>query len=210
VSVLAAVATAVFLALCLAFDRTGHPRAGGAAKTLASAGFLALALSLDATRTAYGQVVLAALVLCALGDVLLISRHARAAFLAGLGSFLLGHLAFAAAFLVRGVEPLAAAGAALALALFAAGAWRWLGPHVRGGMRGPVLAYLVAICAMTALAAGAALAADMPRLLLGALAFLVSDLFVARERFVTSGPANRLVGLPLYYTGVVLLASTVA
>ncbi len=40
--------------------------------------------------------------------------------------------------------------------------------------------------------------------------FYLSDLFVARERFVTSAFVNRLVGLPLYYGGQVLLALSVA
>lgn len=40
----------------------------------------------------------------------------------------------------------------------------------------------------------------------GALMFYFSDIFVARERFVTHEFANRLIGLPLYYTGQFLLA----
>ena len=43
---------------------------------------------------------------------------------------------------------------------------------------------------------------------LGAGLFLVSDLFVARQRFVAPGFVNRLFGLPLYYVGQLLLAST--
>jgi uncharacterized membrane protein YhhN len=39
-----------------------------------------------------------------------------------------------------------------------------------------------------------------------ALMFYFSDIFVARERFVTHEFANRLIGLPLYYTGQFLLA----
>jgi hypothetical protein len=40
-------------------------------------------------------------------------------------------------------------------------------------------------------------------------AFYLSDLFVARQRFVAPAFANRLYGLPLYYLGQFLLAFSV-
>lgn len=40
----------------------------------------------------------------------------------------------------------------------------------------------------------------------GAVAFYVSDVFVARDRFMKGGFVNRLVGLPLYYAGQFLIA----
>jgi uncharacterized membrane protein YhhN len=43
----------------------------------------------------------------------------------------------------------------------------------------------------------------------GAVAFYLSDLAVARERFVVSSRWNPTWGLPLYYGGQLLLASTV-
>jgi len=45
---------------------------------------------------------------------------------------------------------------------------------------------------------------------LGAVAFYLSDLGVARDRFVSKGFVNRLVGLPLYYGGQLLLAYSVS
>ena len=39
---------------------------------------------------------------------------------------------------------------------------------------------------------------------LSAVLFLISDLFVAREAFVSPGSINALVGLPLYYVSQVL------
>ena len=44
------------------------------------------------------------------------------------------------------------------------------------------------------------------RLRLGAVLFYLSDIMVARDRFVAPGFANRLVGLPLYFGGQLLLA----
>jgi hypothetical protein len=43
----------------------------------------------------------------------------------------------------------------------------------------------------------------------GALSFYVSDVFVARQRFVKSAFLNRLIGLPLYYGGQFMLAFSV-
>ncbi len=42
-----------------------------------------------------------------------------------------------------------------------------------------------------------------------ALSFYVSDVFVARDRFLKEEFINRLVGLPMYYAGQFLLAFSV-
>jgi hypothetical protein len=43
----------------------------------------------------------------------------------------------------------------------------------------------------------------------GALLFYLSDLFVARDRFIKNESLNRFVGLPMYYGGQFLLAFSV-
>ena len=75
-------------------------------------------------------------------------------------------------------------------------------------MRPPLLAYVVTISLMVVVAAGA-MGAGGVLIPLGALLFYVSDLAVARDRFVAPGFANRLWGLPLYYTATLILAATV-
>ena len=52
---------------------------------------------------------------------------------------------------------------------------------------------------------------DTGRLLVfsGAVGFYLSDLFVARDRFLKSEFTNRLIGLPMYYCGQFLLAFSV-
>ena len=177
-------------------------------KPLASTGFVATALAGGATGTTYGCWVLAALVLSWWGDVLLIPRSRRV-FLLGIASFLLGHVAFAGGFLLRGVSPLACAVTALLLALPARQVLRWLAPHVPGEMRVAVRAYVVVICTMVACAVGTYVRAGNAGLLAGALMFFVSDLAVARERFVDHGFVNKTWGLPLYYGGQLLLAASV-
>jgi uncharacterized membrane protein YhhN len=178
------------------------------AKPLASAGFIATALAAGASETFYGRLVLVALVLGWLGDVLLIPRS-RAVFAAGIASFLLGHLVFAAAFASRGLSLGWTAVAALALVAPVVAAWRWLRPHVPASLSSAVTLYMIVISAMLACAIGTTAHASAPLVLVGAAMFFASDLSVARNRFVAPGFANKLWGLPLYYGGQLLLAASV-
>jgi uncharacterized membrane protein YhhN len=205
--------TVVAVVLLLVADARDDRRGVWIWKPLASTGFVATALALLPTDDRYGRHVLWALMLCWLGDVLLIPR-ARAAFAIGLASFLAGHVLFATAFLVRGVALLWLVVVALLLIAPVLLVDRWLAPHVPASLRLPVRAYVVAICAMVACAFGtygfAAARCGGAKLLLGALMFFFSDLSVARDRFVAPGFVNRLWGLPLYYGGQLLLATSVA
>jgi uncharacterized membrane protein YhhN len=167
-----------------------------------------VAVALQAPASAYGQGVLVALVLGALGDACLLSERRRW-FLAGLGLFLVAHLAYAVAFVVGGWRV-----GALALALPALGAagiatLRWLRPHLAPFDRQAVGAYVVAIVAMCAFAIGHAAAAQAWPVAAGALMFAASDLAVARDRYVAPGVVNRAWGLPVYYAAQLLLAWSV-
>jgi uncharacterized membrane protein YhhN len=199
--------TLAAVALLLVAEFRGSHAGVWVAKPLASTGFLGAALAAGAQGSGYGRWVLAGLAVSWLGDVLLIP-HARAAFLAGLVSFLLGHVAYAVAFAERGLSVGGVVLAALALVPAALAALRWLGPHVPAEMRLPVRAYVTVISAMVACAVGTEVAASAPAILVGALMFFVSDLAVARDRFVAPGPWNRAWGLPLYYGAQLVLAST--
>jgi len=198
--------TAIALVALLVGEARGPQTLRFVAKPLASTGFLGVAVAAGALDSRYGMVVLLALALCWLGDVLLLWR-AEAPFRAGLVSFLLGHVAFVAAFALRGVDALWLVAAALLVAPVGWAALAWLRPHLPGSMRVPVLAYVVVISTMVAFAFGVFPSAGLV-LLAGALCFYVSDLAVARDRFVAPGFSNRLWGLPLYYGGTLLLATT--
>ncbi len=201
--------TVVSLAVLLLATSRGIERANWVAKPLASTGFLGTALAAGALGSTYGRVLFVALVFCWLGDVLLIPKDKRS-FLAGLVAFLLGHVILIGAFALRGLAPSGAALAALGVIPAAFLALRWLQPHVSDSMRTPVRAYVVAISLMVVAGAAASAAGAGAWVLVGALLFFVSDLAVARERFVAPGFANRLWGLPLYYAATVLLATTAA
>jgi uncharacterized membrane protein YhhN len=72
-------------------------------------------------------------------------------------------------------------------------------------MRRPVAAYIAAISVMVALAAASCLARPAAAPISGAVAFYLSDLSVARDRFKTRSFLNRAWGLPMYYLGQLLL-----
>lgn len=203
---LAVTVTLIALAALLVAEATGASAGVWIAKPVASTGFVAVGVAAGALDSTFGRLVLLALLLSWWGDVLLIPKS-RAIFLAGLGSFLLGHVAYAAAFVVRGVALPWLVGAAAAMVAPALLALRWLAPHVPAPMRVPVRGYVTVISIMVACAVATVAHAGGAAILAGASMFYVSDLAVARHRFVAPGFANKVWGLPLYYGGQLLLAA---
>jgi uncharacterized membrane protein YhhN len=177
------------------------------AKPVASSLFVVTALIAGALASTYGQLILLGLVLSWLGDVFLIPKR-PVFFVVGLGSFLCAHVAFSCAFLLLPLGMPGVAGATFTVSVFAVLVLRWLWPHLPGKLRSAVVAYIGAISLMVALAGGT-MAAAGPQLFIGAVLFAVSDLFVARERFVQSAVANRLWGLPLYYAAQLVFALSI-
>jgi uncharacterized membrane protein YhhN len=214
---LVTVALASWVPLCalcvgglLASERAGWRTGVWIAKPAAALCFLWAALAWGALGSAYGRFVLLGLALSACGDVLLITPGRGRLFQVGILAFLLGHVAYAVAFASGTLDGRVLAFGAGVLGLAAWRTLRWLSPHVPSDLRVPVVAYVIVIGAMVALAF-AAMAAGAPRFAaIGALAFAISDLSVARDRFVAPGFANAAWGLPLYFAAQLALASTVA
>jgi uncharacterized membrane protein YhhN len=212
-------ACASLVAALLVCERRGARRGVYACKPAASAAFLGVAAACVLSSgglSAYAALVIVGLVLGAAGDVALM-LPSRRAFLVGLGLFLIGHIAYvmACASLVSPatwISPVAALPLAVALTALA-----WLGPHV-GSMRLPVALYVATITTMVIGALAVVRAAPVPGLetigayllALGAGLFFISDLAVARQRFVAPGFVNKLWGLPAYYGGQLLIAWTLA
>jgi uncharacterized membrane protein YhhN len=178
-------------------------------KPLASTAFIATALAAGALEGgSYGALVLAGLVLSWWGDVLLIPEDRPAIFRAGILAFLLGHVAYVVAFASRGLDPTWATVTIVVLVAPVVAVVRWLRPNVPAELKIAVYAY-VAVISMMLISAFAAWPSTLdPRIPIGALMFYVSDLAVARDRFIAPGFSNRTWGLPLYYGGQLVLAST--
>ena len=132
----------------------------------------------------------AGLLLSSLGDAFL-SRNGERAFMGGLASFLVAHLCYITLFSLAGggyglilvdLWRMVVAGFMLAMMVV-------LLPRVGPSLRGPVLAYGLAILMMGL----SALTLDNYWILAGAILFMASDAILAAERFLTSGVSpNRL------------------
>jgi uncharacterized membrane protein YhhN len=179
-------------------------------KPIASLAFIWAGLAAGALETTYGQLILLGLVLCLLGDVLLIPHDRPAVFRAGVFAFLLGHVAYSAAFLTRPLDTFGLAAGAVLLAVVVGGTLLWLGGKLPRDMVWPVRVYMVVIGVMATLACGVTAAGGPWAVAVGALAFTASDISVARDRFVQHEFLNRAWGLPLYYAAQLLLAATPA
>ena len=201
-----AVFVAAGVVMALWGERAGRERPRVAGKLIASAAFVAIGVLRWHPGDAAGAWIVVGLVLCAVGDGLLLLEKGLDA---GIVVLLLGHVAYVLDFAqVVSVRQwnlwvlVVVTGLALA-----AGFWLW--PYL-GRRRPAVAAYIAVISIMVWGAVSCALTPYLPlATAVGAVAFYLSDLAVARNRFVRRALVNRLVGQPLYYLGQVLIALSV-
>lgn len=179
---------------------TGRVSVRYASKPLALAGLVAVAASVDPTVGPSARTWLViGLVLSLAGDVFLLLPERW--FVAGLGSFLLGHIAYVVA-LQSERESMGWLLVGLALVLLAVVV---VGRRIvdgvaagdQRGLVGPVIAYLLVISAMVVSAFGtAALWA-----VVGASLFYVSDATLAWNRFLEKRPYGPLAVMVTYHLG---------
>ena len=189
-------------------DRADHQPVKATCKVIAASSFIGVALANNALSTVYGTIILAALAFSWCGDVALLWRKERV-FLVGLFAFLLGHLAFAAAFVARGVQWSWTGAASVLMLIMLATAGRWFASKAPEKLRRPVIAYVTVIAAMVALAVGVWPSEGGGLIVAAALSFMVSDVFVGLDRFVKPGWQTRWGGTPLYFGAQVAFAHTV-
>jgi alkenylglycerophosphocholine hydrolase len=173
-------------------------------KPLTTALIIAMAAVIPATYPTVRWWVVAGLVLCLVGDVLLMPAIDR--FEGGLGAFLVGHLLFGIAALRRPHHTWGWAAVAL-LALLAVG---WLfGRSIIGGARGKdaklggaVTGYLVVISTMALLVAltGSWLA------VIGAVFFVASDTLLGYDMFVRPVAAAKVGIMATYHVALIALS----
>ena len=206
------IAAVVLLAGLLFFEKNGNLKGKLPFKSTLSCLFILTAVLQPHPLPQYFYPLLVGLIFCLGGDVFLALPQERM-FLLGLVSFLLGHVCYVVCFFdVAELNPWTWVGSGISLAISAI-VFFWLRPHL-GNMLGPVIAYIIII---TAMVIGAFTVVGDPALrstgrlmvILGASSFYISDVFVARDRFLNPGFANRLIGLPLYYGGQFLLAFSI-
>jgi uncharacterized membrane protein YhhN len=205
--------TIVGIGLTLYSQWKKHPILHGLGKTIASLAFLAAAIHQGALDSDYGLILLAALILCAVGDLALIGRS-KAFFLSGLVAFLLGHVGYVGLFIYVGlslVHPSLMAGslALLVVAAISYFVYTKLSPHIPKEMVWPTRAYILVISVMVVAAWAVGSHPGFILLPVGATLFYFSDLFVARDRYVSSTILNRCFGLPIYYAAQLFFAGSI-
>ncbi len=203
-----AVLVLLVAAACVAlvvFRLTGLEIPAAIAKLVASCSFIGVALASGAARSVYGGAILAGLGFSWFGDMFLVGQSA-AFFYAGLVAFLLGHVAYIAAFAAHGVDGRWLFAAALPVAAAATLVTIWLTPHTAPHLLVPVRTYTVVISVMVVMSLGARGAGGPWIMVVGAVLFYLSDLSVAALRLVNTEWPTYVLGLPSYYAGQVLLA----
>jgi uncharacterized membrane protein YhhN len=150
--------------------------------------------------------VIAGLLLSLVGDVALL--WPKEGFLPGLIAFLLAHLAYLVAF--TRVAKFASRPLCFGVYALVAGVILWqLWPGVPGGLRVPVIAYVVCLAAMAA-QASVVWRAGAPRgavLALGGALFVASDALLATNKFMAPLPAASLWILATYWAAQWCIAS---
>ncbi|HOG06665.1 MAG: lysoplasmalogenase [Syntrophales bacterium] len=182
-------------------------------KPLLSGLFIATALAQPHHAGPYFYLILTGLAFCFAGDICLAFFFNRRVFTAGLAFFLTGHLAYIVAFFIAAGINAGTWGSVAAVSIISSYVFVRLRPHL-GSMRGPVIAYVAIISLMIVGAASLAVRPDYcvqarALVMTGSIFFYVSDLFVARHRFVKKSISNRYAGLPMYYAAQFMLAFSV-
>lgn len=178
-------------------------------KFVASASFLVYAFTLgDYTNWHHHRTITAGLWFGFVGDMLLLSRH-KTWFTVGIAAFLVNHVLYIVSFSLMGMAPVGLLYGLPPCALAGWKIWRWMQPHLPADMRLPVAVYTVVLGLMVNASLGALLWDPTPAryaLVLAAVMFVVSDLFVARDRFMKHDHLNMAFNVPLYFAAQLLFA----
>ena len=173
-------------------------------KPAAAIGFILIAIFSGAIYWTFGQIILAGLVACAVGDVLLLSRESPLKFKLGMAAFALGHLLYTYAFIQHFDFSMGGLQYALAVLPIIAGLiyFLWIKDKLPSDFKIPVVIYSLIIIAMVITSFG------VPKWIVpvAAVLFAISDMFVARDRFVSDEPKNALAITPLYFGAQALFA----
>ncbi len=168
---------------------------------LASTGFLIAAWTRRADRDAFGVLVFLGLVGCWFGDVI-----GPFNFMTGVYAFFIAHAAFIVACWTKGIDWRRLGVAVLPMAAVSAIVLFVILPQTPDKEVVKIASYTVLISIMVVAAVGAG-KSNTP-LMLAAIIFFISDVFVAFWRF-TDSTASGWICYPIYYSACLLFAYSV-
>lgn len=201
----------IVLALTLA-EVNGDRRAQYIFKPLAALGFCLIAIASGALETLYGQIILGALLVCALGDIFLLNRTSKTVFTLGMGAFAFGHIFYSLAVLFLPLDIELSLYPMIAITILCTQVpyfiYKSMKPHLVTDMKGPVAIYTLIISLMVFVSLSKIMT-PFWLVSLAAVMFATSDYFVARDRFVKPNPKNALAITPLYFGAQALFAYSV-
>jgi len=181
-------------------------------KPLAALGFCLFAIISGGLETQYGQIILAALVACAVGDVLLLNRTSEKVFTLGMAAFALGHIGYIIAVFFMPIQKELSIYPMIVITILCTQVpyviYKSMKTHLAIDMKWPVVIYTIIISAMLFVSL-AKIMTPFWSVSLAALMFAISDYFVARDRFVKPNPKYALAITPLYFGAQALFAISV-
>lgn len=178
-------------------------------KPVAALSFVFISFKLGALESGYGCLILFSLALCAVGDILLLNRKLKISFFCGMLVFAIAHLLFSLAFIKSSTFDFASLVTFLPLIMILGCInFMYLLPRVPHKFKPFILLYGLAIFMM--ITSAYTFMYEQKLILIAAIFFVLSDIFVAKDRFIKRSTKNALLITPLYFAAQGLFAFSVS
>ena len=178
-------------------------------KPVAALSFVFISFKLGALESGYGRLILFSLALCAVGDILLLNRKLKISFFCGMLVFAIAHLLFSLAFIKSSTFDFASLVTFLPLIMILGCInFMYLLPRVPHKFKPFILLYGLAIFMM--ITSAYTFMYEQKLILIAAIFFVLSDIFVAKDRFIKRSTKNALLITPLYFAAQGLFAFSVS
>jgi uncharacterized membrane protein YhhN len=178
-------------------------------KPVAALSFVFISFKLGALESGYGRLILFSLALCAVGDILLLNRKLKISFFCGMLVFAIAHLLFSLAFIKSSTFDFASLVTFLPLIMILGCInFMYLLPRVPHKFKPFILLYGLAIFMM--ITSAYTFMYEQKLILIAATFFVLSDIFVAKDRFIKRSTKNALLITPLYFAAQGLFAFSVS
>ena len=178
-------------------------------KPVAALSFVFISFKLGALESGYGRLILFSLALCAVGDILLLNRKLKISFFCGMLVFAIAHLLFSLSFIKSSTFDFASLVTFLPLIMILGCInFMYLLPRVPHKFKLFILLYGLAIFMM--ITSAYTFMYEQKLILIAAIFFVLSDIFVAKDRFIKRSTKNALLITPLYFAAQGLFAFSVS